>query len=141
MTRAEQFSRLMFKLSREYKLHMEKELAPHLTEGQLVVLEYLRDKERVKPTDLLPYLETSAAAVTKLLDRMVKNGLVERVRDEEDRRIVWISLTPKGKREMLRGLSIREQFFAGRMSSISNHNQQVLLYLFGKLASPSSHNE
>ena len=141
MSRAEQFSRLFFQFSREYEQYMERELAPHLTAGQLVVLEFVSGKERVKPSDLSPYLKTSAAAVTMLLDRMAKNGLIERVRDENDRRIVWIRLTPKGKSALQRGTSIRERFFQEALASISAHNQRLLLYLFGKLASPSSHND
>nr|WP_234489398.1 MarR family transcriptional regulator [Paenibacillus cellulositrophicus] len=121
------------KLSKDYKLHMENELAPALTESQLTVLEVLSDQERMKPSDLTPLLATSPAAVTMLLDRMEKNGLIQRERDLNDRRIVWVSISEKGKNEVLRGLQIRDAFLSGVLSRISLHNQQLLVYLLGKI--------
>jgi DNA-binding MarR family transcriptional regulator len=39
------------------------------------------------------------AAVTALLDRLTDKGLVERVRDQGDRRQVMVQMTQKGKRQ------------------------------------------
>ncbi|GIO55180.1 MarR family winged helix-turn-helix transcriptional regulator [Paenibacillus cellulositrophicus] len=128
-----EFAKMWSKLSKDYKLHMENELAPALTESQLTVLEVLSDQERMKPSDLTPLLATSPAAVTMLLDRMEKNGLIQRERDLNDRRIVWVSISEKGKNEVLRGLQIRDAFLSGVLSRISLHNQQLLVYLLGKI--------
>jgi len=108
-------------------------LAPALTEAQLAVLEVLGENERMKPSDLTPLLATSPAAVTMLLDRMEKNGLIQRERDGNDRRIVWVSISAKGKAEVERGVQIRDAFLAKVLSRISAHNQQLLIYLLGKL--------
>ncbi|SET49623.1 MarR family winged helix-turn-helix transcriptional regulator [Paenibacillus sp. NFR01] len=129
-----EFSKIWQKLLKEYKLHMESKLAPTLTDSQLTVLELLQERDAMKPSDLAPHLATSPAAVTMLLDRMEKHGLIARERDEADRRIVWISITDNGKRETERGLKIRSDFFAEALDPISSHNQQLLLYLMGKLA-------
>lgn len=129
-----QFGKLWFKLSKDLKLHMENELAPGLTESQLNVLEYLLSQDRLKPSDLLEFLATTPAAITTLLDRMERNELVRRVRDEKDRRIVWIHVTAKGKEECKRGLDIRESFLHSYLDRISKHNQQLLVYLLGKVA-------
>ncbi|GIO31012.1 MULTISPECIES: MarR family winged helix-turn-helix transcriptional regulator [Paenibacillus] len=128
-----EFAKIWSKLSKDYKLHMENELAPALTEAQLAVLEVLGENERMKPSDLTPLLATSPAAVTMLLDRMEKNGLIRRERDGNDRRIVWVSISDKGRAEVERGLQIRDAFLAGVLSRISAHNQQLLIYLLGKL--------
>lgn len=134
MAYTEQFAKLWFQLSKELKLHMESELAPTLTEGQLNVLEYLLQHDRIKPSDLIHYLATTPAAVTTILDRMEKNGLVERERNDSDRRIVWIHVTPKGKHEARRGLDIRNRFIHSHLNQISAHNQQLLVYLLGKVS-------
>ncbi|MDT9725536.1 MarR family transcriptional regulator [Xylanibacillus composti] len=118
---------------------MEQHLAPTLTEGQFTVLDYLLDRplEFVKPSDLLPHLSTTPAAVTTLLDRMEKNGLIMRKRDDQDRRIVWIMPTDKGKSEGDRGRQVRRQFFEQTLDRLSRHNQQLFIYLFGKVAAAS----
>jgi DNA-binding MarR family transcriptional regulator len=130
-----EFAKLWSKLSKEMKTHMEVQLAPSLTEGQLNVLELLlAQEERMKPSDLIDILATTPAAVTTLLDRMEKSELIVRERDEKDRRIVWIQVTEKGKAECSRGVQIREQFLNSTLSRISAHNQQLLVYLLRKIA-------
>lgn len=131
---AQEFGKLWYKMSRDLKVHMEAKLAPALTEGQLALLELLVPEERMKPSDFLPHLSTTPAAVTTLLDRMEKAGLIERVRDDKDRRIVWVTATAKGHEECTRGVEARKQFLDSYLSRISSHNQQLLVYLLGKVA-------
>ncbi|KAA1181747.1 MULTISPECIES: MarR family winged helix-turn-helix transcriptional regulator [Paenibacillus] len=130
---ASEFSKIWHKILKDYKLHMDSNLAPSLTDAQLTVLELLQERDAMKPSDLAPHLATSPAAVTMLLDRMEKNGLIIRERDAADRRIVWVSITEIGTQETVRGLKIRSDFFAEALDPISSHNQQLLLYLMGKM--------
>jgi len=131
-----EFAKLWSKLTKEFKAQMEDKLAPTLTEMQLHVLELLLSQQDVpmKPSDFIAHLETTPAAVTTLLDRMEKNELIERRRDEKDRRIVWIHVTDNGKAECSRGIAVREQLLNSYLSRISAHNQQLLVYLLGKVA-------
>jgi len=130
----QEFAKLWWKLSKDLRNHMETELSPTLTEGQLTVLELLSGHERMKPSDFIEYLDTTPAAITTLLDRMEKAGLISRERDGKDRRIVWVQVTDKGKQECERGVIIRERFLQSYLSRISAHNQQLLVYLLGKVA-------
>lgn len=129
------FAKLWWKLSKDLRTHMETQLAPTLTEGQLTVLELLMfsGQERMKPSDFIEFLATTPAAITTLLDRMEKSGLIARERDEKDRRIVWVLVTEKGQSECERGMKVREQFLQSYLSRISSHNQQLLVYLLGKV--------
>lgn len=133
---AEDFSKLWNKLSRDWKLTLEQELAP-LTEGQLHILELLIESEAMKPSDLIQYLSTTPAAITTILDRMERNELITRERDEQDRRVVWIHVTEKGFAEAVRGSAIRKAIIEQSLDRISVHNQQLLVYLLGKVASSS----
>lgn len=135
---ASEFSKIWHKILKDYKLHMDSNLAPTLTDSQLTVLELLQESDAMKPSDLAPHLATSPAAVTMLLDRMEKHGLILRERDAADRRIVWVSITEVGKQETTRGLKIRSDFFAEALNPISSHNQQLLLYLMGKMVVTST---
>lgn len=130
------FAKLWFKLSKELKIHMESNLAPSLTEGQFTLLEFLLSHDPVKPSDLIQYLSTTPAAITTLLDRMERNELIVRERDLDDRRIVWIRITEKGKTEGKRGMEIRKQFIEECLNRISEHNQQLLVYLLKKISNP-----
>ncbi|KJB85658.1 transcriptional regulator, partial [Paenibacillus sp. E194] len=102
---ATEFAKLWSKLSKDYKSMMDESLAPSLTESQLTVLERIAEYGKVKPSDLLPHLATTPAAITTLMDRMEKNALIIRERDQDDRRIVWIQATEFGEQEMRRGVA------------------------------------
>lgn len=131
---SEDFSKVWMKLSKEWRIALDQELAP-LTEGQLNILELLIQSPLMKPSDLLQYLNTTPAAITTILDRMEKNELITRMRDEQDRRVVWIHLTEKGKQETERGIEVKQNVIARSLDKISSHNQQLLVYLLGKVAS------
>ena len=130
---SEDFSKVWMKLTKDWRIALEQELAP-LTEGQLNILELLIQSPLMKPSDLLQYLNTTPAAITTILDRMEKNELISRVRDEHDRRVVWIHVTAKGKEEAERGATIKKEVIARSLDKISSHNQQLLVYLLGKVA-------
>ncbi len=112
-------------------MSLEEGLAP-LTEGQLNVLELMLQFEPMKPSDLLQHLSTTPAAITTLLDRMERNELIVRTRDDNDRRIVWVSVSDKGRAEAERGREIRSKLFEESLDRISAHNQQLLVYLLGE---------
>ncbi len=134
MDTATEFVKIWMKLTKDWTARMEEELAPQLTVGQLEVLELLQAQEPMKPSELLPYLETTPAAITTLLDRMERAGLVERRRDEHDRRIVWIHMTELGRSEVQRGIRVRSEVANRSLERISGHNQRLLVYLVGKVA-------
>ncbi|MFD0670339.1 MarR family winged helix-turn-helix transcriptional regulator [Cohnella sp. GCM10027633] len=134
MENAAEFVKSWSKLTKDWNTQMEEELAPGLTVGQLEVLELLQAYEPMKPSELLPYLETTPAAITTLLDRMERNGLVERNRDEGDRRIVWVTMTALGRSEVERGVNVRNAIVGRSLDRVSSHNRQLLVYLFGKVA-------
>lgn len=68
-----------------------------LTQPQAMLLRALHRDERVTATHLAVEVGYSLPALTSSLDFLTKRGLVRRSRDEEDRRRVWVEITPKGR--------------------------------------------
>jgi len=134
MEPAAEFVKSWMKLTKEWNARLDEELAPRLTSSQLHVLEILREHAPMKPSDLLPHLETTPAAVTTLLDRMEKGGWGEGRRDEQDRRIVWVDMTEVGRAEAERGVRIRNDIVSRYLERLSAHNRQLLIYLLGKVS-------
>jgi DNA-binding MarR family transcriptional regulator len=52
----------------------------------------------VRPTDVARWLDLSVNSVSMIIDRMVKAGLVKRVRDRKDRRTVFLTMTSKAEK-------------------------------------------
>ena len=53
---------------------------------------------RTRMTDVSRQLDISKPAATQMVNRLVEHGMVERVSDENDRRVVYIQATEKGLR-------------------------------------------
>ncbi|MNN64212.1 hypothetical protein D3C81_1796430 [compost metagenome] len=45
-----------------------------------------------------------------------------------------MSITEKGKHEVERGVEVRNNYLSGMLDRISTHNQQLLVYLLGKIS-------
>ena len=56
----------------------------------------LREK-RCMAVDVARQLSLSSGATTIVLNQLESENLIQRVRSEEDRRIVWLSLTEEGE--------------------------------------------
>lgn len=66
------------------------------TVSQLRLTYLIRDHENPSLGDLAEKLGITGATMSGLIDRLVKRGVVERVPDTVDRRIVRVRLTPEG---------------------------------------------
>lgn len=63
-----------------------------------VLAHLLREKEGIPHTELSRHLLVTAGNITGLIDRMETSGLVRRKNDSNDRRIIRVELTPKGRK-------------------------------------------
>lgn len=69
-----------------------------LTFSQWVILKTLHTRGRLTSREVAEALDCTPANATGILDRMERDELVARERSDEDRRVVFVRLTPKGKR-------------------------------------------
>lgn len=68
----------------------------NLTMAQIHVLHAIRRLGRASGRQLAAELGVSPAAVVPVCDRLAQQGWIERIRDDSDRRILWLQLTPGG---------------------------------------------
>ena len=67
-----------------------------LTYPQYLVMLVLWQEENSTSRAIAQRLQLSANAISPLLDRLEESGLIVRERDRTDRRVVHITLTPRG---------------------------------------------
>ena len=67
-----------------------------LTATQYIVLARLWTEDGISLTELGDHLSLDSPTLTGIIDRMERDGLVERKRNDGDRRVVRVYLTPKG---------------------------------------------
>jgi DNA-binding MarR family transcriptional regulator len=72
-------------------------------------------------------LDVSQASATGIVDRMEQRGLVERRRDEEDRRIVRVELTDEGRRLVEGVARERQDHMRAMLDDLSDDELQAFL--------------
>jgi DNA-binding MarR family transcriptional regulator len=82
----------------ESELQAEQDLA--LTDYDVLVQLSAADDRRLRMSELADRLLLSRSGATRLVDRLVAEGLVERVMCDSDRRGQWASLTDAGYRRL-----------------------------------------
>jgi len=102
-----------------------------ITDTQFIVLRSLR-KSPCNTSFLAHMLGVTLSAVTALINRLHKMGLVARERQEKDRRQVWISITPKGLQVLKEVEEKRNLLLAMYLSKIPEDEREQLLYLLKK---------
>lgn len=78
-------------------------------------------------------LEVTIGTLTIAVNSLVKKGYVNRTRSEEDRRVVLISLSEKGKRAYLHHRRFHEQMIDSVVEELTEEEQEVLEKALAKL--------
>ncbi|NNJ12247.1 MarR family transcriptional regulator [Chloroflexales bacterium ZM16-3] len=68
-----------------------------LTMPQMVTLFAIRNAQTCRMSELADITQQSAGTLTGIVDRLIDDNLVGRVRDVEDRRVVQVTLTSAGE--------------------------------------------
>lgn len=74
-----------------------------------------------------------AATLSEVLAKMQNDGLVERTRDDEDSRKLWVRLTEKGAQAGAEEIENRKRFQRRCMASLTVPEQEELLRLLDRL--------
>lgn len=105
-----------------------------LTGPQFYILHQLEQKEKCTVGELAESMGVKPSAITAMVDRLDKHGFVARDRDEEDRRVVYISLRDSGKKILQVAKQNRREKLNKMFSHLSEDELQQFVSIFEKLA-------
>lgn len=115
---------------------LTKELARRadLTGPQLTVVKMLEQIGDLSLSELSERIRAQNSTVTGIIDRMVRENLVVRERSKEDRRVVFIRLTPKG-RKLAQEITVEPmEIFRNALEDLSANEVRDLVKILGKVA-------
>lgn len=99
--------------------------------------DYLAQLERhpdgLRMNALSRYLMVTGGNVTGLTDQLVKDGLVERLDDLEDRRSYRVTLTPQGRVDFARMAAEHEQWLTELFGGLPGVDKDALYHQLGHL--------
>ncbi len=103
-----------------------------ITTEQYIVLITIK-YGHVRPTDIARWLARSPNSISMIADRMVKAGLLKRVRERKDRRVVRLVITDKGENALKPAHVAGWKLFQEILSPLSYEDKQILLRLIMKI--------
>jgi len=104
-----------------------------VTPPQSMILFLLAGRDGLFMSQLARRLEMDNAALTRMADRLVKAGLVERRALAQDRRAQSLGLTPAGQDLAKRAAAIVRQANQHLLDQLTTTEQEVLLKALDKL--------
>lgn len=110
-----------------------------LSQGRFTVLMLLADKaggpsHTLTPAQLADLAGVTRATMTGLVDTLERDGMVTRKPDSEDRRMLFVELTPRGQAFL--GQIMPEHFrrISVLMAALTESERRLLVRLLGKVA-------
>jgi DNA-binding MarR family transcriptional regulator len=100
------FLRAHARVVRELERELQAEQGLALTDYDVLVQLASADERRLRMSELADRLLLSRSGATRLVDRLVADGLVERTTCETDRRGQWAALTDAGRARLRRAAPI-----------------------------------
>ncbi len=119
----------------KFQLHREKgpEWKYNLTKPQMLTLSALTRKASCTMTELAEMTRIASSALTGIIDRLIEKGLVIRERNGEDRRVVRIMLSQKGRAVIADIRNHGKQHLVQILSKIDEEDRENLIMLLGKV--------
>lgn len=106
---AEQMADLTYELLENCQIKIERTAHKlNLTVAEFKLLRSIRDDEMLSAGELARRLTLSSSRITRIIDGLVKKGIVKKEVGGKDRRVVEIQLTPGGKetRDQLKAMYV-----------------------------------
>lgn len=69
-----------------------------ITTDQFTILQFIHQEEKVTATEIAQHFGLGKSAITAYVNRLMQKDLLQRERNDRDRRIIYLSLTEHGKK-------------------------------------------
>lgn len=100
---------------------------------EMHIMEKIGEAGSSRMTDIARALDVTLATLTVACDRMQKKDLIERTRAEKDRRVVMVSLTPKGQAAWQYHEQFHHDLIDAALADMSEEEQNALSRALEKL--------
>ena len=108
---------------------------------EIHIIEKIGDREPVRMSEVARSSGVTLATLTVACDKLVDKGLVRRVRSQEDRRVVNIMLTDKGRAAYEYHKDFHERMIASLVDTLSPEQTALLAQSLEKLQDFFRHEE
>lgn len=105
-----------------------------ITHDQYYVLRYIYKRGVCTSTELADVFAVNKSAITAMTNRLVEKGMIARGKDEDDRRIIALSLTERGKEWLVETERKVYELVETIMTKLSHEEIEQFIQTYEKLA-------
>lgn len=121
---------LLRKLRKTYQMAFTREVGEFgLTMPQVMVLKQVMDEPKTIG-QITKALDLSYSTISGIIDRLEREEFVERVRDVEDRRVIWIRKTDNIEQTMEKIPFFTEEYYRQMLSGLSQEELDMIIRSF-----------
>lgn len=104
-----------------------------ITLPQLAILDLLNRSGELSMSDMARFMNVTTAAMTGIIDRLVRDGYVMRIPDPGDRRVIKIKLTAKGGKASKNILEQRRRLITKIFGVLSRDEREEYLKILTRI--------
>ncbi|ASA97738.1 MULTISPECIES: MarR family winged helix-turn-helix transcriptional regulator [Anoxybacillus] len=105
-----------------------------ITHDQYYVLRYIYKRGVCTSTELADVFAVNKSAITAMTNRLVEKGMIARGKDEDDRRVISLTLTEKGKMWLVETERKVYELVETMMTKLSHEEIEQFIQTYEKLA-------
>ena len=103
------------------------------SKSELFTLLLLEKRKEITMTELAEYINSPMSTTTGIVDRLVKNGFIERGRSDFDRRIVVLKLKEKGSELLNHFKETINMYFVKAMKNLTDEEKKFMINIVLKM--------
>jgi DNA-binding MarR family transcriptional regulator len=124
---------LIFSVSRMIKEKYCSDRQKSISGMKLETLRYIKENKPLMK-DIAEYLSVAPPSATSLVNHLVEAKLVERIRDEKDRRIVRMNITDFGEKKFIQGMALVADRMKEALSPLNESEKKDLIRILEKIS-------
>lgn len=128
-----ELDKLFQKIGKEISHQLETMLPDDITPTQFFLIKMIANNKDCKAANIAQCIHISPAAASNMVERLYKNKWIEKIRSEEDRRIVWLKLTEKGKRLLKEIEEKRTEMQFKRFQNVTDEELDLFISIINKI--------
>ncbi|AIQ41226.1 MarR family transcriptional regulator [Paenibacillus sp. FSL R7-0297] len=105
-----------------------------LTNDQFLILRLIAGQEKCTSTYLAEAVAVGKSSITAIINRLDEAGMIERTRDENDRRQVYLTMTEHGKSVYSTSEKQMQEVISPYLFHFEDHDIERFITMFEKLA-------
>ncbi|RDW19035.1 MarR family transcriptional regulator [Oceanobacillus arenosus] len=125
---------VLMKASKSIEELIKKDISGHgMKSSDFAVIEAVYSKGKQTIRQISEAVLINTGSITYVIDKLEKNGLVERINCKDDRRVVYIQITDKGKELMDEVFPKHQQVIETLFEDITPEEKQIVIDVLKKV--------